>query len=82
VTDGKQRRILIRRINCYASYQKVDKQGRINIPAELIEYAHLDKEVIVLGFVKRFEIWDPTKLDIDTQKNEPQYQELSGFFDF
>ncbi len=82
VTDGKQRRILIRRINYYASYQKVDKQGRINIPAELIEYAHLDKEVVVLGFVKRFEIWDPTKLDIDTQKNELQYQELSGFFDF
>ncbi|MCK5454461.1 MAG: cell division/cell wall cluster transcriptional repressor MraZ, partial [Calditrichia bacterium] len=51
VTDGKQRRILIRRINYYASYQKVDKQGRINIPAELIEYAHLDKEVVVLGFV-------------------------------
>ena len=82
VTDGKQRRILIRRINYYASYQKVDKQGRINIPADLIKYAHLDKEVDVLGNMNRFEIWDPAKLDHHMKEIEPKHQELSGFIDY
>jgi MraZ protein len=82
VTDGEQRQILIRRINYYASYQKVDKQGRINIPAGLIEYAHLDKEVDVMGYLKRFEIWNPAKLDIQMKKIESQHKELSRYIDY
>jgi MraZ protein len=82
VTDGEKRQILIRRINYYASYQKVDKQGRINIPAGLIEYAQLDKEVDVMGFVKRFEIWNPAKLDIHMKQIESQHQELAKYIDY
>lgn len=82
VEDGKQRRILNRRINFHASHQKVDKQGRINIPAELIRYANLQKEVIVLGTGKKIEIWNPQELDKYLQKAETQYQELSNFLDF
>jgi MraZ protein len=82
VTDGEQRQILIRRINYYASYQKVDKQGRINIPAGLIEYAQLDKEVDIMGYIKRFEIWNPANLDIHMKKIESQHQELSKYIDY
>jgi MraZ protein len=82
VTDGEQRRVLNRRINFYASHQKIDKQGRINIPAELIQYAHLEKDVVVLGAGKRIEIWNPTELDKYLQRAESHYQKLSGFLDF
>ena len=82
VTDGEQRRVLNRRINFYASHQKIDKQGRINIPADLIQYAHLDKEVVVLGAGKRIEIWNPPELDKYLQNAESHYQKLSGFLDF
>jgi len=34
-----------------------DKQGRINLPANLIEYAHLTKEAMIIGVSDRFEIW-------------------------
>lgn len=37
---------------------EVDKLGRINIPAHLREYAHLEKDVKVLGVRNRIEIWD------------------------
>jgi len=82
VNDGEQRRVLNRRINYYASHQKVDKQGRINIPADLIKYALLEKEVIVLGTGKKIEIWNPASLDDFLQKAESQYQDLSNKLDF
>jgi MraZ protein len=82
VTDGSQRRILNRRINYYASHQKVDKQGRINIPAELIQYAGLIKDVVVIGTGKKIEIWNPAELDKYIKKDETQYQQLSGLLDF
>jgi MraZ protein len=33
------------------------KQGRITIPADLREHARLDGEVVLVGCLKRFEIW-------------------------
>ena len=35
-----------------------DKQGRIIVPGNLIEYAQIRKDVIVIGVSNRFEIWD------------------------
>lgn len=37
---------------------EVDKLGRINIPANLREYAGLTKDVKVLGVRSRIEVWD------------------------
>lgn len=35
-----------------------DKQGRILIPPILRDYAHLDKDVMIIGTGSRVEIWD------------------------
>ncbi len=82
VADGEQRRILTRRLNYFASHQKVDKQGRINIPAHLIEYAGLDKEVVVMGTGKKIEIWNPRTLEEYLKTNEEQFQGISNVLDF
>ena len=44
----------------YASAVEVtpDKQGRIQLPAKLREYAGLTKEVVVVGSFDRVEIWN------------------------
>jgi MraZ protein len=34
-----------------------DRQGRILVPASLRGYAALEKEVVILGMPRRFEIW-------------------------
>ncbi|HWQ89781.1 MAG TPA: division/cell wall cluster transcriptional repressor MraZ [Desulfitobacteriaceae bacterium] len=36
---------------------EVDKQGRILLPANLREYAQLEKEIILVGVSSRVEIW-------------------------
>lgn len=36
---------------------EVDKQGRINIAAPLMNYAKIEKECVVLGVSNRIEIW-------------------------
>ena len=38
-----------------------DRQGRILIPANLREYAGLDREVMVIGASVRAEIWDAAR---------------------
>lgn len=35
----------------------MDKQGRILLPANLREYAGIDKEVVSVGVFSRVEIW-------------------------
>ena len=40
-----------------ASECEVDKQGRINIPQNLREYAKIQKDVVIVGVSTRAEIW-------------------------
>jgi MraZ protein len=42
---------------------EVDKQGRINIPGELIEFAGIKSEVINIGARSRIEIWAREKYE-------------------
>ena len=41
-----------------AAEAELDKQGRVMLPAQLIEHAKLGKEVVVAGVNDRLEIWD------------------------
>ena len=40
---------------------EIDKQGRINLPQNLRDYAELTKEVTVIGVSTRVEIWNRNK---------------------
>ena len=41
-----------------ASESDLDKQGRVMIPAQLLEHAKLGREVVVAGVHDHLEIWD------------------------
>jgi MraZ protein len=41
-----------------ASEAELDRQGRVMIPGALLEYAKLDREVVVAGVHDHLEIWD------------------------
>ena len=42
---------------------ELDKQGRILLPANLREFAGLDKDVVLVGVGSRIEIWSKEKWD-------------------
>lgn len=47
---------------------EIDKQGRILIPANLREYAGLEKDIIVIGLNKRAEIWSKSNWDSQNER--------------
>lgn len=52
----------------------VDRVGRTLVPPELREFARLDKDVVLMGWIKRFEIWS-------RQRWNDHYQVWRGDFD-
>ena len=48
-----QRKLFGKAISC-----EVDKQGRILLTAELIEFAHMKKDIVLVGVNSKLEIWD------------------------
>ncbi len=55
-------RIFIRQTTRFATPCKLDSQGRIAIPQSLLDFAHITKEVIIIGLLSEIEIWDPATL--------------------
>lgn len=54
-----------------------DKQGRINLPEYLRQYAGLKKEVIVAGLYNRLEIWDSATWDDYSKDTEQSSTDIS-----
>jgi MraZ protein len=55
---SKESRQMSRFMFAGASETELDKQGRVMVPAPLVEHAGLDREVVVAGVRDHLEIWD------------------------
>ncbi len=56
---------------------KIDKQGRLNIPSNLVGYAGIKNSVVIIGVGTRIEIWDEKKWEEYYRKFLPSYAEIS-----
>lgn len=56
---------------------EIDKQGRINIPAKLREYAHLEKDCTVIGVSNRIEIWNRQTWNDFYDESEDSFEEIA-----
>lgn len=54
---NKNARAFVRFFFSGAHEIEIDKQGRALIPQNLIEYAHIEKEIVSIGVLTRIEIW-------------------------
>ena len=60
-TSSKEVRSMSRVLFSRASEGVPDRQGRINIPANLRRMAGLDREVVIVGVRNHLEIWQKSK---------------------
>jgi MraZ protein len=73
VQNEREFGIVSRRLMYQAAEQKIDKQGRLNLSANLIEYAGLNGEVLIVGYHNKIEIWDPGKYRQFVETTETDY---------
>ena len=60
---SKIHRTFVRNTARYATPSTYDKQGRITLSPSLIDYAGLEKDVLIIGMVNKMEIWNPQYLE-------------------
>lgn len=53
-----------------AEVQEADAQGRIRLSQDHREYARLEKDVVLMGLVNRFEIWNPQILQNSLENHD------------
>jgi MraZ protein len=57
--DDDESRVFMHRALSDAHLSDVDNLKRLTLPAPLLEYAGIDKHVIVVGMFHRLEVWQP-----------------------
>ncbi len=55
----------------------VDKQGRIQIPTQTLAEYHFSKDVVVVGVMNHFEIWDENAWKKYEEENSKNYEETA-----
>ena len=68
----------IRMFSQYASEDTMDSQSRILIPSPLIEYAKIDKEVLILGALKKIEVWNPKIYEEYLDQPGDSYEQIAA----
>jgi MraZ protein len=56
---------------------ELDKQGRVNIPNNLVEHAKLAKDCVVLGVSNRVEIWSKEIWGTYFKQSEESFNEIA-----
>ena len=74
-------RAFTREYSRYASIVSYDKQGRILLTSELIDFAHIKQNVSIIGMINKIEIWNPKLLkDFDKkilENNRDEFDSLA-----
>ena len=75
--DTKDKRQFLRIFLSGATTCEYDKQGRINIPKPLTEYAGLQKDCIIIGTLEKLEIWSKERWEAFISENEENMSEIA-----
>lgn len=73
----KDFRFFSRRFYSAAAVVTPDKNGRILIPAHLIEEARLKKDLLIIGLNRWIEIWNPDLFDYIMEQSAGSYEDTA-----
>lgn len=69
--------LFLRMLLTEAGEDKLDSQARLLIPKNLIEYAEIEREVFIIGAIKKIEIWNPSNYEAYLKTSELSYEEIA-----
>ncbi|HCS93566.1 MAG: division/cell wall cluster transcriptional repressor MraZ [Bavariicoccus seileri] len=70
-------RAFVRFFYSAATEVEVDKQGRINIPKTLVDFAKLEKSCHIVGVSERIEIWSDDRWQKFADSTEENFDEIA-----
>ena len=70
--DGTSR-AFVRHFCASANVCTLDRQGRVLIPPKLRQYAEIDAEALMIGVVKKLEIWAPHRWEGYAARETPHF---------
>jgi transcriptional regulator MraZ len=59
----EQDRLFLRTLLMWVHEVSLDKQSRLMLPGELMEFAHISSNVVLIGALDKIELWDPEELE-------------------
>lgn len=62
----------------HATEDNLDSQSRILVPQQLIEYAQIEKEVLILGVLKKIEVWNPKNYEEYLKGSTEDYEQIAA----
>lgn len=68
--SNPQHRFFVRTLLQWATDAQLDNQARLSIPQELLKFAGLENEVLIVGVLERVEIWNPKTYE-EYMNNQP-----------
>ncbi|MBM7614596.1 division/cell wall cluster transcriptional repressor MraZ [Alkaliphilus hydrothermalis] len=75
---NKDARAFVRFFFSGATECELDNQGRIRIPNNLREYAHLEKEAVMIGVATRIEVWSQNQWEAYNSDENLSYDEIAS----
>ncbi len=63
----------------YAQAHRVDldRQGRVRLPAELVRWANIQREIVVLGVHDHIEVWERSRWEGYLDSNQMRFDEIA-----
>ncbi|MDM8534372.1 division/cell wall cluster transcriptional repressor MraZ [Clostridiaceae bacterium HSG29] len=74
---NRDARAFVRMFFAGATECVVDKQGRINIPNNLIKHSDIEKDVMIIGVGQRIELWSKENWDKYNEPDNISYDDIA-----
>ncbi|MBT5874940.1 MAG: division/cell wall cluster transcriptional repressor MraZ, partial [Candidatus Latescibacteria bacterium] len=60
-----------------ATAVSIDRQGRIALPKVLLDFAGIGTEILMLGNLGHFELWDPATYEQSLDDESQTFEEIA-----
>jgi MraZ protein len=76
-TTNPKHRFFMRTLLERATECQLDGQSRITIPKELLQFAGIENEVLILGVLERIEVWNPSVYREYQKSQSESYEDVA-----